>query len=69
MIPTALALIAAVAIIGYVVAVSLGKQPSRELMTVAIIAILASCTSAHELSEKKGSLFNFQVEQPAAPAK
>lgn len=46
MIAGALAAVAAISIIGYVVAISLGRQPTRELLTVAIIALFASCTTA-----------------------
>lgn len=60
MIPGALAAVAAVAVIGYVVALSLGRSPSRELLTIAVIALFASCTTAsHELP--KGSLVNIEV--------
>lgn len=60
MIAIALAAIAAVAIIGYAVALSLGRQPTRELLTVAVIALFASCTTAGpEMST--GRLVNIEV--------
>ena len=62
MISFILALVAAIAIIGYVIPVSLGKNPTRELLTVAIFALLASCAT----SNPEGSgLVNVKITQPA----
>lgn len=46
MIAGALAAIAAISIIGYVVAISLGRRPTKDLLTVAMVALIASCTTA-----------------------
>ena len=63
MISIVLAVIAAVAIIGYVVPVSLGKNPTRELLTVAIFALLASCATSNP--EAGSGLVNVKITQPA----
>lgn len=62
MIAGALAAIAAISIIGYVVAISLGRQPTRELLTVAVVALFASCTTAAP-DLHKGSLVNVEVSR------
>lgn len=51
MIAGALAAIAAISIIGYVVAISLGRQPTKDLLTVAMVALIASCTTAAPLNQ------------------
>ena len=61
MIAGALAAIAAISIIGYVFAISLGHQPTRELLAVAVIALVASCTTAAPDMATKGSLVNIEV--------
>lgn len=58
-----LAAVAAISIIGYVVAISLGRQPTRELLTVAVIALVASCTTAAPDMDTKGSLVNIEVSR------
>ena len=63
MISIVLAVIAAVAIIGYVVPVSLGKNPTRELLTVAVFALFASCATSNP--EAGGGLVNVKITQPA----
>lgn len=60
MIAVALAAIAAVAIIGFVAALCFGKQPAQELLVVAVIALIASCTTAGP-EMPKGSLVNIEV--------
>ena len=45
MIAGARAAIAAISIIGYVVAISLGRQPTKDLLTVAVVAV--SVTQCH----------------------
>jgi len=58
-----LAVVAAIAIIGYVVPVSLGKHPTRELLTVAIFALLASCATSKP--EAGSGLVDLKITQPA----
>ena len=58
-----LAAVAAISIIGYVVAISLGRQPTRELLAVAVIALVASCTTAAPGMATKGSLVNIEVSR------
>lgn len=62
MIAGALAAIAAISIIGYVVAISLGRQPTKDLLTVAVVALIASCTTATP-DRPKGSLVNVEVSR------
>lgn len=62
MIAGALAAIAAIAIIGYVVALSLGRKPAEDLLVVAVIALITSCTAAGP-EKPKGSLVNIEVRQ------
>ncbi|MCT6719414.1 hypothetical protein [Acidovorax sp. K2F] len=62
MIAGALAAIAAISIIGYVVAISLGRQPTKDLLTVAMVALIASCTTAAP-DRPKGSLVNVEVSR------
>lgn len=63
MISFILALVAAIAIIGYVIPVSLGKNPTRELLTVAIFALLVSCATSNP--EAGSGLVNIKITQPA----
>ena len=62
MIAGALAAVAAISIIGYVVAISLGRQPTKDLLTVAMVALIASCTTAAP-DRPKGSLVNVEVSR------
>jgi len=63
-IAVALAAIAAISIIGYVVAISLGRDPTNDLLTVAVVALIASCTTADH-DRPKGSLVNVEVGREA----
>ena len=58
-----LAAVAAISIIGYVVAISLGRQPTKDLLTVALVALIASCTTAAPDMATKGSLVNIEVSR------
>ena len=63
MISFILALVAAIAIIGYVIPVSLGKNPTHKLLTVAIFALLVSCATSNP--EAGRDLVNLKITQPA----
>ena len=63
MISSILALVSVIAIIGYVIPVSRGKNPTRELLTVAIFALLASCATSNP--EAGSGLVNIKITQPA----